>query len=272
MGYLHEGHLALVRECQRRADATVVSVFVNPLQFGPAEDLDRYPRDLGRDAALLERTGVDVLFAPEVPEMYPPGFETHVEVERSTRGLCGAHRPGHFRGVTTVVAKLFNIVRPHVAVFGEKDFQQLVVVRRMARDLDFNIEIVGVPTVRDEDGLASSSRNAYLTPEQRRAALAIPRALSAAREAFVRGERRAAALLAAARAPLEAEPAVRIEYVAVVDAQTLAECSTVTRPARLALAVWVGRTRLIDNCALGEAADGVEREIALPRGNRAPRG
>jgi pantoate--beta-alanine ligase len=230
----------------------VVSVFVNPLQFGPAEDLDRYPRDLERDASLLQAMGVDVLFAPDEREMYPSGFQTHVEVEGLTQGLCGAHRPGHFRGVTTVVAKLFNIVRPHVAVFGEKDFQQLLVVRRMARDLDFDVEIVGVPTVRDADGLALSSRHAYLSPEERRAALAIPRALAAAREEFARGERRAAALLAAARAPLQAEAAMRVEYLALVDAETLGEISTVARPALLALAAWVGRTRLIDNCVLGK--------------------
>ncbi len=255
MLYLHACHLAIVRECLGRADAAVVSVFVNPLQFGPAEDLDRYPRDLERDASLLEPLGVDVLFAPDERAMYPSGFQTHVEVEGLTQGLCGAHRPGHFRGVTTVVAKLFHIVRPHVAIFGEKDFQQLVVVRRMVRDLDFDVEIIGVPTVRDADGLALSSRNAYLSPQERRAALAVPQALAAAREQFARGERQAAALLAAARAPLEVEPSLRVEYLALVDAETLAEISAVVRPALLALAVWVGRTRLIDNCILAERAE-----------------
>ncbi|GIW39462.1 MAG: pantothenate synthetase [Candidatus Binatia bacterium] len=250
MGYLHRGHLQLVSEARRRAERVVVSIFVNPIQFGPGEDFDRYPRDLERDERLAREAGTDVLFVPELREMYPPGFETHVEVERATRRLCGASRPGHFRGVTTVLTKLFHIVQPHVAVFGEKDFQQLAVVRRMVRDLDFGIEIVGVPTVREEDGLATSSRNVYLRPEERRAALALPRALAAAREAVARGEKDGRSVLAAARRVLESEPQVEIDYVELADPETIEEVEEIAKPTLLALAARVGSTRLIDNCVL----------------------
>lgn len=247
MGYLHEGHLSLVREARRRADRTVVSVFVNPLQFGPHEDFDRYPRALERDRTLLEQEGVDVLYAPSVEAMYPPGFQTHVEVERVTQGLCGATRPGHFRGVTTVVAKLFHAVKPHVAVFGQKDFQQLVAIRRMVRDLDFDIEIVGAPIVREADGLAMSSRNAYLSARERRAATCLHRALAAAAEMVHRGEDDAARVAAAVRQHIDAEPLARADYVAVVDPDTLEPLERTTGGCLIAAAVFIGSTRLIDN-------------------------
>jgi pantoate--beta-alanine ligase len=251
MGSLHRGHVALVEEAKRRTRRTILSVFVNPLQFGPQEDLARYPRDLERDSAMAEAAGVDVIFAPSPESMYPEGFETHVEVERATVGLCGPFRPGHFRGVTTVVAKLFHQTRPHLAVFGEKDFQQLAVIRRMVRDLDFGIEIVGAPTVRDPDGLAMSSRNVYLSAAERQAALCIPNACEASRRLYASGERDGLRLVGAARRVLSDEPLTRIEYVTLVDAETMEEVSTAVSPVLLALAVRIGKTRLIDNCVLG---------------------
>jgi pantoate--beta-alanine ligase len=250
MGYLHAGHLSLVEEARRRAQACVASIFVNPLQFGAEEDLDRYPRDLPRDRAALRAAGVEVLYLPSAADMYPAGFQTGVEVGQVSAGLCGASRPGHFRGVATVVTKLFNAVKPHVAVFGEKDFQQLAVIRRMAGDLDTGIEIVGVPTVREPDGLAMSSRNAYLSPAERLAARCLSRALAAARAAVEGGARAAAPVLGAARAVLDAEPAARIDYVALVDADTLEPVPAIRGRTVLALAVFIGRTRLIDNTIL----------------------
>jgi len=256
MGYLHEGHMALVRRAQTLSDRCVVSIFVNPLQFGPTEDLDRYPRDLDGDRRMLSEAGVDVLFLPAVSEVYPRGFQTEVTVRQVTAGLCGRSRPGHFVGVTTVVAKLFNGVKPHLAVFGEKDFQQLVTVRRMVADLDFDLEIVGVPIVREADGLAMSSRNRYLTPAQRQAALALSRALTEARALLAAGERQAAALLERTRSVLAGEPSLRVDYVELVDTQALEPVAEVDRPSLLALAVKVGETRLIDNTVL--ARDGVD--------------
>ena len=253
MGYLHDGHLALVAEARRRADACVVSVFVNPLQFGPHEDLERYPRDLLRDGALLERAGAEVLYAPDAAAMYADGFQTHVEVTRVTAGLCGRSRPGHFRGVATVVAKLFNAVRPHVAVFGEKDFQQLAAIRRMVIDLDFGIEIAGVPIVRERDGVAMSSRNARLSAAERVAARCLSRALEAGRAAVAGGLRRRADVLAPVRAVLEAESLARIDYAELVDAETIEPIDAIERAALLALAVFIGRTRLIDNAVLSAA-------------------
>ncbi|MGD9762885.1 MAG: pantoate--beta-alanine ligase [Candidatus Binatia bacterium] len=253
MGYLHDGHLSLVAEARRRVDACVVSIFVNPLQFGPREDLDRYPRALSRDRALLERAGVAVLYAPSVDVMYPDGFQTEVHVARVTSGLCGRSRPGHFRGVTTVVAKLFNAVRPHVAVFGEKDYQQLAAIRRMVIDLDFGLEIVGMPIVREPDGVAMSSRNANLSATERVAARCLSRALGAAREAVDAGARRAEDVLAAARAILDAELLARVDYAELVDAETLEPVDEIARPSLLALAVFLGRTRLIDNAVLTAA-------------------
>ncbi len=250
MGYLHDGHLSLVADARRRADTSVVSIFVNPLQFAAHEDLGQYPRDLARDRAALSDAGVDVLYRPAVDAMYPCGFQTEVSVTRMTRGLCGHARPGHFRGVTTVVAKLFNAVKPHVAVFGQKDFQQLAVIRRMAEDLDMGIEVVGAPIVREGDGLAMSSRNVYLRGAERTAARVLSRALGAARDAVATGERHAAAVCARAQAVLATEPLARVEYLELVDAETLEPIDHLDRPALLALAVFIGRTRLIDNVVL----------------------
>jgi pantoate--beta-alanine ligase len=250
MGYLHDGHLSLVAEARRRADVCVTSIFVNPLQFGANEDLARYPRDLDRDRAALAAAGVEALYLPSADGMYPIGFQTEVSVSKVGNGLCGRSRPGHFRGVATVVAKLFNAVKPHVAVFGQKDFQQLAVIRRMAADLDLGIEVIGVPTVREADGLAMSSRNAYLSASERTAARSLSRALAGGRAAFAAGERRAAAVLARVRAVLSAEPLARIDYAELVDADTIEAVETIDRPALLALAVFIGRTRLIDNVVL----------------------
>lgn len=254
MGALHDGHMALVGEAKRRASFVAVSVFVNPTQFGPNDDFHRYPRKLDDDRAACERAGADGVFAPEVAEMYPPGDETRVRVGRVAEPLEGAHRPGHFEGVATVVAKLFHLAGPCVAVFGKKDYQQLQVIRRMTRDLLFPIEIVGVPTVREPDGLARSSRNAYLDPAQRRAALSIARGLRAAARAFASGERDADRLAELARTPIAPE-ASSIDYVAVADPDTLEPAPAGARAgdrALLAVAARFGATRLIDNVVLGE--------------------
>lgn len=250
MGCLHDGHLSLVVEARRRADGCVASIFINPLQFGASEDLSKYPRNLERDRAALEHVGVEALYLPSAERMYPRGFQTEVAVATLTARLCGRSRPGHFRGVTTVVAKLFNAVKPHVAVFGEKDFQQLVVIRRMTADLDLGIEIVGMPTVRESDGVAMSSRNAYLSAGERTAARCLSRALAAARDVAARGACGAAAVLEPVHAVLAAEPLARLDYAELVDAETIEPVETVDRPAVLALAVFIGRTRLIDNILL----------------------
>jgi pantoate--beta-alanine ligase len=247
MGSLHEGHLCLVRDARTRGDRVVVSIFVNPMQFGPSEDFAKYPRDLQRDRALLESLGIDVLFHPTVAEIYPDGYQTHIEVENLSVPLCGMVRPGHFRGVATVVAKLFNIVRPHVAIFGEKDFQQLQVVRRLVCDLSMDIEIVGHPIVREADGLAMSSRNAYLTPAERRAAVCLSRALCKAEKLARRGEVKAAALLHAVSAAIAQEPLAQTEYAKLCDPESLHEVDQLQGAAVLALAVRFGRARLIDN-------------------------
>ena len=252
MGYLHEGHLRLVDEARRRADAVMVSIFVNPLQFGPNEDLARYPRDLPRDRALAKARGVDALFVPTDAVMYPPGSEIRVVPGATADRWEGAARPGHFTGVLTVVAKLFHLVEPDVACFGRKDIQQVTLVRQMVRDLDWPLEIVVVPTVREADGLALSSRNAYLDPADRRRAVVLSAALQAAHESFRAGERRASALLAAMQRTLAGEPAVTIEYLAVADPLTLAPVDTVDEDTVVALAARLGRTRLIDNIILGE--------------------
>lgn len=250
MGYLHAGHLSLLAAARRTCDVVTLSIFVNPTQFGPKEDLGRYPRDLDGDLAKARAAGVDYVFLPSVEEMYPPGHETRVEVPNLAQGMCGDRRPGHFTGVATVVLKLLHIVEPDVAFFGEKDWQQLQVVRRMVRDLDLAVEVVGLPIVREPDGLAMSSRNAYLSPEERRQALALSQALRAARESFERGERDAAALLARARAVLDAEAGVRLDYLELRDGASLAAIERVERPAVLAVAAFVGATRLIDNLIL----------------------
>jgi pantoate--beta-alanine ligase len=254
MGALHEGHLALVRRARAEAGHLVVSVFVNPTQFGPGEDLDRYPRDLKGDRRLLEREGVDVVFAPTLDEMYPPGFDGWVEVRGPlTARLEGESRPRFFRGVTTVVARLFRVVRPRRAYFGEKDAQQLRVVRRMVVEQSLPVEIVAVPTVREPDGLAMSSRNAYLSPEERKAALAIPEALQAAVRMVQRGERDAAAVRDAIERRIAAEPLAAIDYVSVADHETLDELTAIDRPALALVAARVGSTRLIDNARLDPA-------------------
>lgn len=250
MGFLHDGHLELVRRAREACDHVAVSIFVNPTQFGPREDLSRYPRDTERDLALLREAGVDAAFMPEAAEVYPPGFGTWVEVEGLTTKLEGKYRPGHFRGVATVVCKLLSIVRPDCAYFGQKDAQQLLVIRRMAADLNLPGAVVAVPTVREPDGLALSSRNVYLTAEQRRQALALSRALRLAEERYAAGERRAGAIKRAMRRLIAAEPEARIQYISVADAETLAELTEIDRPALVSLAVFVGGTRLIDNTRL----------------------
>lgn len=250
MGYLHEGHLSLVREARRLAHIVVASVFVNPLQFGPAEDLDRYPRDLAGDRRKLRAAGATVLFAPGTSEFYPDGFQTYVEVTGVTRDFCGASRPGHFRGVATVVCKLFNIIRPDLAIFGQKDFQQLVTIRRLVRDLDLGIDIVGMPTVREEDGLAMSSRNSYLSPAQRQQATAIFRGLRKAKRELDNGERDTAELAACVLDLLREERDLEVEYVAVVDPDTLERIPEVEDEAVILVAARVGDTRLIDNIRL----------------------
>jgi pantoate--beta-alanine ligase len=251
MGALHDGHLALVRAARARADVVILTLFVNPTQFGPSEDLAKYPRDEAGDLAKARGAGIDLAFCPDAAAMYPPGAQTFVEVRELARPLCGASRPGHFAGVATIVTKLFHVTQPHVAVFGEKDYQQLAIIRRLVRDLDFGLEIVSVPIVREPDGVAMSSRNAYLSPDQRRAARSLSAGLAAAAAAFAAGERRAAALVAAARAPIEAEPLARIDYAELRDADELTALDAVAGRAVLALAVFVGTTRLIDNRVLG---------------------
>lgn len=250
MGYLHEGHLSLVRQARADCDHVVVSVFVNPTQFGPGEDFERYPRDTERDLGLLRETGTDIVFLPAVEEIYPPGFHTYIEVGGVTERLEGAARPGHFRGVATVVLKLFNIVRPHRAYFGQKDAQQLIVIRKMVNDLDLPVEIVPMPTVRELDGLALSSRNVYLSPSERQAALVLYHSLCLARDLFEQGERNAERIREQMRTIIETEPLARTDYVSIADAETLAELDSIDRPALVSLAVWIGGARLIDNITL----------------------
>jgi pantoate--beta-alanine ligase len=255
MGALHEGHLSLLREGRRRGDRLVLSIYVNPTQFALTEDLSRYPRDLEGDLAKARTEGTDAVFLPADAEMYPPGAQTFVTVEMITQHLCGASRPMHFCGVTTVVAKLFNIVEPDSALFGEKDFQQLLVIRRMVRDLGMPVEIVGLPIVRESDGLAMSSRNRYLSKDERQAALALSQSLGMAEEAISKGVTDASDLLEAVRSFIEREGGalVRIDYAKLAHAETLEDLSEVKRPALIALAAFVGTTRLIDNRSLPES-------------------
>lgn len=248
MGYLHEGHLSLIRRAKAENDLVVVSIFVNPAQFGPNEDFQRYPRDLERDQELAEAAGTDILFAPEVGEMYPEGYQTYVEVTGGVaRRMCGASRPGHFRGVATVVLKLFNIVEPDRAYFGEKDAQQLRVIRRMARDLNLKVEIIGCPIVREADGLALSSRNVYLNQAERKAALILYRTLSRAKELIEIGERDAAVLREQLIKTIAAEPSASLDYLEIADSESLEPVAKLTGEIIIALAVRIGTTRLIDN-------------------------
>ena len=255
MGFLHEGHLSLVRASRKENGATVVSIFVNPTQFGPNEDFEAYPRDLERDLGLLEAEGVDLAFCPSPEHLYAPDHSTFVNEGKVSQDLCGASRPGHFRGVCTIVLKLFNLVTPDRAYFGEKDFQQLLVIRRMIRDLDVPVEVRGCPIVREKDGLALSSRNVYLAPGERESALALSRSLREAKQRYEQGETRASVLVEGVKALLGRDPALKVDYVKLRDAEDLSAIVSVDRPAVLALAVRVGKTRLIDNTVL----DGVRR-------------
>ncbi len=255
MGALHDGHLSLVREARRMCDVVIVSVFVNPTQFGAGEDFERYPRDLTGDTTKLADYNVDYIFAPPVEEVYPKGFATYVTVEGLSDGMEGAARPGHFRGVATILTVLFNTIRPDFAFFGQKDAQQTLVVKRLVRDLAFDLEVVVLPTVREQTGLALSSRNAYLSDEQRKAAAVLYRALAQAREVYMEGERGARRLAETIRAQVDAEPLARLEYVGVVDAETMEKFDRIPeeRPVLIALAAQVGRTRLIDNIVIQPA-------------------
>jgi pantoate--beta-alanine ligase len=247
MGYFHEGHLSLMREGRKRGDLLVVSLFVNPTQFAPHEDFKSYPKDFDRDRKMAEDVGVDILFAPETVEMYPPDHQTIVRVEKVTQNLCGKSRPIHFQGVTTVVMMLFEIVMPHVAIFGEKDYQQLITVQQMIRDLHMCVEVVGMPTVREADGLAMSSRNTYLLPEERKAALSLYRSLQKAKELLQKGERKVDRILSEMKGIFQSEPLVRIDYVQICDAYTLQDVERIEGDVVVALAAYLGKTRLIDN-------------------------
>lgn len=247
MGYLHEGHQSLIARSVAENDRTVVSDFVNPIQFGPTEDLATYPRDLAHDAELCEKTGADLIFNPEPEEMYAPDFCTYVDMDHLTKGLCGASRPIHFRGVCTVVSKLFHIVQPDRAYFGQKDAQQLAVIRRMVRDLNMPLEIIGCPIIREEDGLAKSSRNTYLSAEERQAALCLSRGLNKGKAAIEAGETDAAKVKAIITAEIEAEPLSRIDYVEIVDWNNLEPVASAEGSILTAIAVYIGKTRLIDN-------------------------
>ncbi len=247
MGFLHEGHLSLVREGKKQGDVVIVSIFVNPMQFNQQADFATYPRSLEQDQHMLEEVSTDVLFYPKAQEIYPQGFQTAVEVDKVSQPLCGAFRPGHFRGVATVVTKLFNITKPHVALFGEKDFQQCVVIKRMVRDLNFDLEVLAMPTIREPDGLAMSSRNARLSPTERQTSLCLSRALNRAQEMVAHGERRASSILQVVQETIAREGGIRIEYASLCHPETLEEVTVVSGPTLLALAAWVGDIRLIDN-------------------------
>jgi pantoate--beta-alanine ligase len=265
MGALHDGHLALVRRARELGDIVVVSIFVNPAQFSPHEDLDRYPRNLARDTDLCIQEGVDYLFAPGAEDVYPESFRTYVEVEGLSSVYEGASRPGHFRGVATVVLKLFNVVRPHFAFFGQKDGQQCVVIKRMVRDLDLDVELVICPTERDEDGLALSSRNQYLDSEERSAATCLFRALEHARSLVEeKGLHDARQVEAAMREIIEDTPHARLDYIAITDTDNLEPRERIDAPVLIALAVWIGETRLIDNALLSPPAAGSEGEGSRP--------
>lgn len=251
MGYFHEGHLSLVRQARKENPTVVVSIFVNPTQFGPGEDFQDYPRDLNHDLELLEREKVDIVFVPSEEEMYPRDFNSWVDVEKVTERLEGASRPGHFRGVATICAKLFNIIQPTRAYFGQKDAQQAIVIKKMVADLNMNLEIVVVPTVRESNGLAMSSRNTYLNPEERQAATVLFKALSLARELWHGGEKDADKIRHQMTSLIQKEPLAKIDYVSIADANTMEELKKIDRPAIVFLAIRIGKTRLIDNVILG---------------------
>ena len=255
MGFFHKGHQELMRVGRSLADILAISIFVNPIQFGPSEDFQAYPRDMEGDLAVARDVGVDLVFAPSVEEMYPGGYQTNIAVERVTKHLCGLSRPGHFDGVTTVVAKLFHITKPHLAIFGEKDYQQLTVVKRMVKDLDMDIQIVGVPTVREPDGLAMSSRNNYLNPDERESALSLKKSLDLAREMFGQGKKDAQEMREAVEKLILSHPFTEIDYINICDPMTLEDVERIQEEAVLALAVKVGKARLIDNCLIGAKED-----------------
>jgi len=251
MGFLHEGHISLVRQASSECKSVITSIFVNPTQFAPTEDLEKYPRNHERDLKMLEEAGVDIVWMPTAEDMYPPGYQTWVDVTDLTKPLEGSMRPGHFRGVATVVAKLFNATRPDKAYFGQKDAQQAAVIRQMTRDLSYPIEIIVCPTLREEDGLAMSSRNTYLDPAQRQAAVVLFRALSGAKKAFIEGERNAEIIRQVVRDGIGAEPLAQLQYVSCADYDSLVELESINARALLSLAVYIGKTRLIDNFILG---------------------
>jgi pantoate--beta-alanine ligase len=250
MGFFHEGHLSLMRAAKSKADLVVVSLFVNPAQFGPNEDLNRYPRDFGRDSRLAEDEGVGCLFCPDARDIYPPGFQTWIRVEGLSQGLCGASRPEHFRGVATIVAKLLIIVQPDIAIFGQKDFQQLQVIRRMVRDLNISVNIIAHPIVREPDGLAMSSRNTYLDEQGRKSALSLIQALRLAEKMVARGSRSGPEVIQAIKKHIQSFDNVKIDYIFLGDPEDLGECREIVGETLLALAVWVGKVRLIDNILL----------------------
>lgn len=264
MGALHEGHLSLVREARRMCDVVVVSVFVNPAQFGPGEDYDHYPRNLTRDTALLTDYNVDYIFAPPVEEIYPKGFSTYINVEGLSEQLEGASRPGHFRGVATIIAILLNIVRPDFTFFGQKDAQQALIIKRMTRDLGFDTEIIVLPTVREDSGLAISSRNLFLSPEERQSASVIHRALAKAKETYKDGERNAAKLAEVIRSMIESEPRIRVDYVSITDGESLERIDKLDdRMMLIAVAAYIGKTRVIDNTILNGSK---KRDLAITKG------
>jgi pantoate--beta-alanine ligase len=252
MGYLHEGHLSLMREGKKRGDCLVISIYVNPTQFGPTEDLDQYPRDFDRDENLASDVGVDVIFYPPNREMYPQHYQTYINVENVTKNLCGASRPGHFRGVATVCAKLFNIVKPHVTVFGKKDFQQLITIKRMVEDLNMDLEVVGLSTMRESDGLAMSSRNTYLKDDERESALSLSRSMKLAKDLYDGGERDAASIISEMKTFIEGHPHTNIDYIKICDTTTMEDVDRLDGESVVALAVRVGSPRLIDNYVFGE--------------------
>jgi pantoate--beta-alanine ligase len=250
MGFLHEGHLSLIREGKKHGDDMVVSIFVNPSQFGPSEDLETYPRDLERDLDLLQKEGVNAVFTPDADEIYGEKYQTYVELEKIPNHLCGLSRPVFFKGVATVVTKLFNIVKPHVTIFGQKDYQQLTVIRQMVRDLNFDIEVVGAPTVRESGGLAMSSRNTYLTPDQRISALSLNKSLQKAQSLVENGLKDADKIIDTAAELIRPHPETEIDYITICDPETLDDMKTIDKPALMALAVNIGKARLIDNMIL----------------------